>query len=179
MRLIVTTLLFIACFAVQASAQTITAKKQLRQQLIRAINSSNSTDSLYRVLVAQPVKTPVIVGYIAILQALKAKYSWNPYVKMQQISKAEKGFEKAIAADPQNLELRYLRYSVEHNLPAILSRSKNMAADKQEMLSQISKRQPSDEDRELVINIINYLLQNSEPAAAEKADLHKQLTALK
>lgn len=125
------------------------------------------------------VKTPVITGYIGTLQALKAKHSWNPYNKVKQVANAEKTFEKAIAADPHNLELRYLRYSVEHNLPKVLGKSNNMAADKQEMLDQIAKRQPNDDDKELVINVINYLLQNAEHTQAEKTDLHKQLAALK
>ncbi len=177
-RILLAVMLFFY-FAIPASAQTVAAKKQLRRQLIQAINNSNSTDSLYKVLVAQSVKTPVIVGYIATLQALKAKHGWSPYTKVKQVINAEKTFDKAIAADPHNLELRYLRYSVEHNLPKVLGYSKNMVADKQEMLEQIAKRQPNDEDNDLVINVINYLLQNGDHTAPEKADLHKQLTALK
>jgi len=179
MRSIILILSLTFCFIIQASAQAITPKKQLRQQLIRAINNSNTTDSMYNSLIAMPVKSPVIIGYIGTLQALKAKHSWNPYSKVKQVTNAEKTFEKAIKADPHNLELRYLRYSVEHNLPKILGQSKNMAADKQEMLSQIAKKQPNDEDKELVINVINYLLQNGDHAAVERADLHKQLAALK
>ena len=177
MRLIILTLSLTFCYAIQASAQAITPKKQLRQQLIRAINNSNTTDSMYNSLIAMPVKSPVMVGYIGTLQALKAKHTWNPYSKMKQVANAEKTFEKAIAADPHNLELRYLRYSVEHNLPKILGQSKNMDADRQEMLKQIA--QHTTEDRELVINVINYLLQNGDHTAGEKTDLHKQLAALK
>ena len=176
MRSIIITLSLTFCFIIQASAQAITSKKQLRQQLIRAINNSNTTDSMYNSLIAIPVKSPVIVGYIGTLQALKAKHTWNPYSKMKQVANAEKTFEKAIKADPHNLELRYLRYSVEHNLPKILGQSKNMDADKQEMLKQIA--QHTTEDRELVINVINYLLQNGDHTVAEKTDLHKQLAAL-
>lgn len=176
MRSIIITLLLTFCFAIQVSAQAITPKKQLRQQLIRAINNSSTTDSMYNSLIAMPVKSPVIVGYIGTLQALKAKHTWNPYSKMKQVANAEKTFEKAIKADPHNLELRYLRYSVEHNLPKILGQSKNMDADKQEMLKQIA--QHTIEDRELVINVINYLLQNGDHTVAEKTDLHKQLAAL-
>ena len=177
MRLVILTLSLTFCYAIQASAQAITPKKQLRQQLIRAINNSNTTDSMYNSLIAMPVKSPVMVGYIGTLQALKAKHTWNPYSKMKQVANAEKTFEKAITADPHNLELRYLRYSVEHNLPKILGQSKNMYADRQEMLKQIA--QHATEDRELVINVINYLLQNGDHTAGEKTNLHKQLAALK
>ena len=177
MRSIILTLSLTFCFIIQASAQAISPKKQLRQQLIRAINNSSTTDSMYNSLIAIPVKSPVIVGYIGTLQALKAKHTWNPYSKMKQVANAEKTFEKAIAADPHNLELRYLRYSVEHNLPKILGQSKNMDADRQEMLKQIA--QHTTDDRELVINVINYLLQNGDHTAGEKTDLHKQLAALK
>lgn len=179
MKQVVVVMVFMFCLAMQASAQAITPKKQLRQQLIRAINNSKTTDSLYNSLTTQANKTALITGYIGTLQALKAKHSWNPYTKIKQIAAAERSFEKAITADPHNLELRYMRYSVEHNLPGFLGQSKNMAVDKQEMLTQIAKKQPNDDDKELVVNVINYLLQNSEHTSAEKIDLHKQLVALK
>src|SRR4051812_30255700 len=113
MRFVIIIWGLISYFAIQAPAQVVSPKKQLRQQLIRAINNSSTADSMYKSLTAVPVKSPVIIGYIATLQALKAKHSWNPYSKMKQIANAEKTFEKAIAVEPHNLELRYLRYSVE------------------------------------------------------------------
>jgi len=170
--------IMLMCFAVQlASAQTIVQKKQLRHQLLRAVDDGKTTDSLYKSLIVIPNRSPLINGYIATLQALQAKHSWNPYSKVKQVINAEKTFENAIVADPHNLELRFMRFSVEYHLPRFLGYSKNMDADKQEIFTQLAKSHVAD-DRDLVIAVINFLLDNNTHTPAEKIDLTKQLAAI-
>ena len=169
----------IICLAGQlASAQTIAQKKQIRHQLLRAVDDSKTTDSLYKSLNLMPNKSPLISGYIATLQALQAKHSWNPYTKVKQVSNAEKTFGKAIIADPHNLELRFMRFSVEYHLPGFLHFSKNMDDDKQEIMTQLAKNQHATADKDLIIAVINFLLQTDTHTPAEKLDLNKQLAAI-
>ncbi|MEO8886247.1 MAG: hypothetical protein ABI367_09310 [Mucilaginibacter sp.] len=179
-RILVITIIMGLGIAVQyASAQTIAPKnKQLRHQLLQAVNSSKTTDSLYSSLNATPNKSPLLVGYMATLQALQAKHTWNPYTKIKQISNAEKTFGKAIAADPHSLELRFMRFSVEYHLPGFLGLSKNMEADKQEIFLQLNNKQQVIADRDLVVGVINFLLETNTHTAAEKIDLNKQLASL-
>lgn len=168
------------CLVQIASAQTTDQKnKLLRRQLMLAVNSSKTNDSLYNVLVAMPNKPPLITGYIGTLQALKAKHHWNPYYKLKYVKDAQKTFAKAIAADPHNMEIRFLRFSVDHKLPGLLGYNKNMEEDKNEILSQLAKKNYPPADKDMVVTIINFLLEANTHTASEHSYLSKQLALLK
>ena len=169
------------CLAQSLYAQTSDHQKNktLRRQVMLAINSSKTTDSLYNVLAAIPNKSPLITGYTGTLQALKAKHHWNPYYKVKYVKDAEKIFAKAIAADPHNIEIRFLRFSVDYKLPRLLGYTKNMEADKDEIIAQLTQKNYSADNKDMVITIINFLLDANMHTAAENIYLHKQLALLK
>ncbi|GAB2974901.1 hypothetical protein GCM10027049_06680 [Mucilaginibacter puniceus] len=179
-RILILAGIFLMCLAQNpASAQTSDQKnKTLRRQVMQAINSSKTTDSLYKILAAMPNKSPLITGYIGTLQALKAKHHWNPYYKVKYVNDAEKTFSKAIAADPHNMEIRFLRFSVDYKLPGLLGYTKNMEGDKDEIIAQLNKKNYSADNKELVVTIINFLLEANIHSAAEHVYLNKQLALL-
>ncbi len=177
-RIIVIAGIFLSCL-VSVYAQTTSNKKSLRLQLVNAITSSKTTDSLYNSLKAVHIKSPLITGYIGTLQALKAKHHWNPYYKLKYVKDAQKSFAKAIESDPHSIELRFLRFSVDHKLPRLLGYTKNMEPDKSEILAQLAKKNYPPEDKELVIAIINFLLENNIYTPNEHTYLTKQLALLK
>jgi hypothetical protein len=171
--------IFLMCLVQTVSAQIADQKnKILRHQVMRAINSSKTTDSLYNVLAAMPNKSPLITGYTGTLQALKAKHHWNPYYKIKYVKDAQKTFAKAIAADPHNMEIRFLRFSVDYKLPKLLGYNKNMTADKDEIITQLIQKNYTADNKDLVITIINFLLEANTHTATEHAFLTKQLAAL-
>jgi hypothetical protein len=149
----------------------------LRKQLVAAITSSKKTDSLYSVLTAVKPRTAIVTGYIATLQALKAKHNWNPYYKIKYLSDAEKTFKQAVSAEPHNIEIRFMRFSVEHNVPGFLGYNKNLNADKTELLSQLSHPHNHGDD-ELVKTIIDFMIQSKRCTPAERQSLNDYLAAL-
>jgi len=72
----------------------------------------------------------IITAYEASMEALMAKVAWNPFTKIGHVKESQKIFEKAVAADPDNVEIRFLRFSVEWHLPKWLGLSKHMQEDK-------------------------------------------------
>jgi hypothetical protein len=171
--------IYLMCLVQIASAQTPDKNKLLRRQLMLAVNNSKTNDSLYNVLAALPNKSPLITGYIGTLQALKAKHHWNPYYKVKYVKDAQKTFAKAVAADPHNMEIRFLRFSVDYKLPKLLGYTKNMEADKNEILAQLDKKNYPPGDKDMVITIINFLLEANKHTASEHTYLTKQLALLK
>jgi hypothetical protein len=152
-------------FAISAYAQTTPADLHaLRQKLIRAVNSSKTTDSLYRVLEKMPNKPPVITGYIGALTMLKGKHAWNPYTKMKYLNAGEKVMQQAVTADTHNIELRYLRFAVEEHLPGFLGMAKNLDYGTADQL--------------LVSNTIKLLLESKKCSAKEEKALYKQLAEI-
>jgi len=152
--------------------------KQLRQKVVLALNSSKTTDSLYTALDKVSNKPPVYVAYLGILDGLKAKHSWNPYSKLKYLSTAEKVLKQAADSDPHNIEIRFLRFSIEHNVPGFLGYNKNLAADRDEMIHQLNDRNYGTANRPLTIQIIKFLIDSKQCTAAEIETLRRHLAAI-
>ena len=152
--------------------------KVLRKKLIIAIGSSQTTDSLYNALDHLPNKTPLTTAYMGALDALKAKHSWNPYSKIKYLNTSEKLMQQAVNADPHNIEILFIRFSIQHNVPAFLGYGKNLVGDREQMITQIGNKNYGTADRELTINIIKFLIDSKRCSPAENDKLHKQLASL-
>jgi hypothetical protein len=150
----------------------------IRKLLMSAINSGKVTDSLYRNLASIKNPTGLINSYMGTLEALKAKHSWNPYYKIKYLNDAEKTFKAAVTRDPHNIEIRFMRFSVEHNVPGFLGYTKNLIADKDEIIKQIDRKHYSSADAALVKTIITFLLDSKRCTSAEQSKLSQYLAAL-
>jgi hypothetical protein len=59
-------------------------------------------------------------GYFALATMLQAKLYPNPFTKLSYFNKGKKILEATIESDPSNVELRFLRFAVQTEVPAIL-----------------------------------------------------------
>ena len=150
----------------------------LRKQLIQAIDHKETTDSLYHSLGLIKQPSPLITGYIGALEALKAKHTWNPYYKIKYLNDCEDSFENAITRDPRNIELRFMRFSIEHNVPGFLGYNKNLNSDKHVLIEQISLKNYEHTDRELITTAIKFLIGSRQCNPDERLTLSKQLASL-
>jgi hypothetical protein len=150
----------------------------IRKLLITALNSSKTTDSLYTNLGNIKNRSSLINGYMGTLQALKAKHTWNPYFKIKYLNDAEKTFKSAITGDPSNIEIRFMRFSVEHNVPGFLGYTKNLVADRTEIIKQIDRKHYASADAALVKTIITFLIDSKRCTPAEHSILTQHLASL-
>lgn len=150
----------------------------IRKLLVTAITSSKTTDSLYNNLGNIKNRTSLINGYMGTLQALKAKHTWNPYYKVKYLNDAEKTFKNAVTGDPSNIEIRFMRFSVEHNVPGFLGYTKNLVADRTEIIKQIEHKHYSSADVALVKTIITFLIDSKRCTPAEHTILTQHLASL-
>ena len=84
----------------------------------------------------------------------------------------------AATADPHNIEIRFLRFSIEHNVPGFLGYNKNLATDRQEMINQLNDKNYGTANRPLTIQIIKFLINSKRCTPAENETLHQQLASL-
>ncbi|WP_158827117.1 hypothetical protein [Mucilaginibacter lacusdianchii] len=152
--------------------------KLLRKQLLQALEKRSVNDSLYNVLGAEKNKPPLIHSYYGAVQALKAKYAWNPYYKLKYLKDAEKTLQEAVNADPHNMEIRFMRFSIEHNLPGFLGYDKHLDMDRKEMIQQLNHKNYSAADRDVAVTIIKFLLESKRCTTQENEVLHKHLAEL-
>ena len=162
------------CKATDESTDT----RLLRKTLIAAVNSSTVTDSLYNQLNKPGKKQPLVIAYLGTLDALKAKHCWNPYYKLRFLSASAKQMQAAIAADPHNLEIRFMRFSIEYNVPGFLGYSRDLDTDREEMISLLEHRKTDPVDKDLFVSAIKFLLQSKLCTLAENAKLHQCLSVL-
>ncbi|WDF56558.1 hypothetical protein [Mucilaginibacter sp. KACC 22063] len=151
-----------------------------RLQLRRAIDSEAVTDSLFDKLDKVSPKPPLVGGYLGALYGLKAKYTWNPYSKLKYVDNAQDAFAAAVKKDPHNMEIRFLRLSVEVNLPAFLRMSRHVDEDRVQIIEQLqAKNYPGNNNRDLTITIIKYVMENGRCSPEEIERLNEQLALLK
>lgn len=87
---------------------------------------------------------PLLTGYKAMAYMLWANYSWNPVHKFAYFKKGRKILDEAIKMDKQNVELRYLRYAIQTNVPPFLGYTENRNEDRQLMVTALEHIQDPD-----------------------------------
>jgi hypothetical protein len=104
---------------------------QLRSLLDKAANESKYCDELSKAVGKEPDRSNAIIrGYLAMGNFMRAKHSYNPYSKCSFFSKGEFELEEALKNDKDNLELHFLRYSVQLNAPFFLGYRGHLTEDK-------------------------------------------------
>lgn len=88
---------------------------------------------------------PLLLGYRASAIMTMAQHVSNPFTRLSYFNEGKPLLEKAIAAAPDNVELRLLRYNIQANAPSFLNYNKALKADK----AFIQQRLPHIKDMEL------------------------------
>ena len=96
----------------------------------------------------------VFYGYKGAAKIIMAKYAFNPYTKWNLFNEGKDILESAIASDVNNIELRYLRLTIQMNAPNFLGYKSNIDSDKKFLKENINGLN----DKELQSIIKNYLL---------------------
>lgn len=134
--------------------------RNIKVAVHRAIESSAVTDSLYLALKSESNQSPLMVAYIGTLEALKAKHSWNPYNKIKFVSLSQKTMKKAVERDPNNLEIRFMRFTIQHYTPSFLGFSKDLDEDRKAIVRQFKNRKFGLADAPLIRNIAAFMIES-------------------
>ncbi|VTP95626.1 Uncharacterised protein [Sphingobacterium daejeonense] len=74
---------------------------------------------------------PINLGYLGGLQTIWANHVFNPINKLKTFKEGKNNIEKAIKLDPENVELRFIRLSIQKNAPLFLGYNSNINSDKE------------------------------------------------
>ncbi|WP_295676229.1 hypothetical protein [uncultured Mucilaginibacter sp.] len=96
---------------------------------------------------------PVLLCYKGANEMIQAKYSLNPIIKLEKFNRGKELITKALNRDTLSLEMRFIRYSIQSNLPAFLGFHDEMYTDKRFLLDNVK----ISNDPELKEMIFNYL----------------------
>ncbi len=128
---------------------------KVRKYYYLAIESEEKFKEFENILVKYSNPDNTILGYIGMSFMLKAKYAWLPNYKMEYFTKGKNFLESAISNDPNNVELKFMRFCVQNDTPSFLSYKRNLENDKRYLMKSI----PTMRDNDLKQKIINYMLE--------------------
>jgi hypothetical protein len=114
--------------ATQLFSQTI-GRQQLRDCFLASIQRKSALDSLINKLEKVAEKSPVQECYYGICYGLCTHYTDGMWAKIKLVNKSKDLLDHAILRDSNDPELRFIRLTLEHFLPAFLGMSKDIPND--------------------------------------------------
>lgn len=100
----------------------------IRNQYVKAVSSREQNEQFIQTLQRQP-RTAIIKGYFAGSHFIKASHAMAPWTKWSEFKTGKKLLEQAIHSAPNEPELRFIRLTIQANLPGFLNYSSDIKAD--------------------------------------------------
>ncbi|WP_378187699.1 hypothetical protein ACE939_04935 [Aquimarina sp. W85] len=134
------TKLFICLWCLTITVHVPNELKTIRDAY-RTIDTDQATiDNFHNLtLETMPTSKPVYLGYHGAALALKASIAGSIKDKLTFFTKGKNLIEKAIEQDPNNIELRMIRLSIQSNVPKIVGYRGSIEEDKAYIKNNLSK----------------------------------------
>ncbi|WP_162796231.1 hypothetical protein [Pedobacter namyangjuensis] len=129
---------------------------ELRNLYEQAINNEKANLRLAN-LIHSDNNSATIIGYKGAGTMILANHVFSPISKLNKFNRGKKLLEQAVKQDPTNLELRYLRLTIQTNVPKFLGYSKEINTDKTILINGLEQLS----DKDLKNRIVDYLLKSS------------------
>ncbi|PIE48989.1 MAG: hypothetical protein CSA39_04865 [Flavobacteriales bacterium] len=111
----------------------------IRNLYIKASESEENTEKLYNILKDVDCENnPTLAGYKAASMTLKAKYAEKIINKKKYFKEGAVLLESLISENPNNIELRLIRLSIQESVPKLLKYHKNIKEDAQFIVKQLA-----------------------------------------
>lgn len=107
---------------------------EIRDAYYEASKSKQNAEKFYNELSKYNKNNSVILAYKGAALALKSKYTFNKKDKKDFFVSGVKLIENAVKEEPQNLEIRLVRLSIQENTPKFLKYKSNLEEDKKLIL---------------------------------------------
>ncbi len=130
-------LLVLLLFYVVSFSQNISLEK-LRKEFHFLNTDSVQVALLEKEALLYKGNDNTILCYKGAISAAMAKHSSNNKEKMQKFKDGKNQIEQCIAKDSNNVELRFLRYTIQTNSPKVLGYNKQAPADKKYILANLN-----------------------------------------
>ena len=130
---------------------------QIRTIFYKAPNSEIACDSLLLLSNNYSEEQNIIKGYKGCYYMIKCQFITSPIKKIQSFNKGKDLLENAIKNDSNNIELAFLRYTIQKNAPKFLLYNNEIDAD----LALIKENIKDHKDKELK-ELINRTLKELE-----------------
>lgn len=145
----------------------------LRRQYQQAATSKEAGEKFYQLMAAYDQQDAVMLAYRAAAEAIRARDA-SMFNKLTYVQNAAKQFDQAVKLNADNAEIRFLRLSVESNLPSFLGLSQHVEEDRQFLLNTLLEHPRSGLDPESFGLVRNFMVDRGHISDADA----QKLTAL-
>jgi hypothetical protein len=129
----------------------------LRRHYEQAAADKQAGEKFYNLLHDYTGQDALVLGYKAASEAIKARDA-SMLNKLTYVQQSAKTFDQAVSLDSNNAEIRFLRFSVESNLPPFLGLSKHVDEDKAFLLQAALQHPGSGMDAEAFQTVRGFLV---------------------
>ncbi|WP_310394947.1 hypothetical protein [Hymenobacter sp.] len=144
----------------------------LRRHYELAAADKTAGEKFYKLLADYNDRDALVLGYKAAAEAIRARDA-SMFNKLTYVQNAARTFEQAVGLDPVNPEIRFLRFSVESNLPAFLGLSKHVDEDKGLLLTAALSHPKSGLDSEAFRTVRDFLVERGHVSDGDAQRLNK------
>jgi hypothetical protein len=118
--------IFLSMFSLQASLSL----QQVREAYFKAASNRDESVRLSHLLdTVSENSNPVMLCYKGAAEMLKARFAVNPFTKMAFFNKGRDLIERSIWRDTSIVESRFVRFTIQRNLPFFLGYHQHIAKD--------------------------------------------------
>ena len=116
-----------------------TSLLDIRKLFYQATEESESADFLNEMLTESLTSKDITLrGYKGISFMLLSKHAYNPYTKISYFTKGSAILDQAIQEDNENIELRFLRYTIQCEAPIFLNYRSELSLDLKFIQTQVN-----------------------------------------
>lgn len=148
------------------------AVTHLRRQYQQAAASKEAGEKFYQLMAAYDKQDAVVLAYKAAAEAIRARDA-SMFNKLTYVQNASKLFEQAVKLDSDNPEIRFLRLSVESNLPGFLGLSPHVEEDRQFLVATLLRHPNSGLDAETFGLVRTFMVDRGHVSDAEAQKLRQ------
>ena len=123
-------------------------KEDIRKVFILSTDSYQKCSQLYKMSSERVSISPIYHSFNIISKILESKYLRNPVKKVKVFKENTKLLDSLLVSHPKNLEIRFLRYSIQLNAPKILGYTNFVKEDYEFIMKNMSH---ADEDLKKII----------------------------
>ena len=125
----------------------------IRLELNLAAEDEKVAQSFYnRMSPIDDTSPPILIGFKAISILIMGKHAFNPYTKLKHFYIGKELLDKAIELET-SLELHFLRFAVQTNIPLFLPYTGDIEYDKSYIFHNLNQSK----DKDLIKRIVLYL----------------------
>ena len=141
--------------------------EKVRRTFYAAVEDKSQAEKFLRQMKNEQGISPVHLAYYGSAQTLMGKHAWNPYQKLAHLKSGMQVLSAASRKAPDDLEIRFLRFSIEHYLPSFLGMSKHLDEDRKKIVSLVQRRQYGGLNNEVLKNMLKFVVESDRLEAAE------------